>query len=74
MNVIWDSQRIKQGRKDSGLTAAVAANRLNITPEYLSMLENGKGQPSQRLISNMAAIYSRPVVYFLRHDASICET
>ncbi|HNQ15618.1 MAG TPA: helix-turn-helix transcriptional regulator [Pyrinomonadaceae bacterium] len=68
MASIWDANKIAQARNSSDLTAESAANVLGITPEYLSMLENGHRTPSQKLLSKMAVLYRKPVSFFLREE------
>lgn len=63
---IWEHANIRQARKDAEITAEMASELLKITPEYLSMLENGHRQPSQKLVAKMSAIYRKPVTFFLK--------
>ena len=44
MDSIWDEEKISKARCDAELTAEVAAERLDITPEYVYMIEGGKKQ------------------------------
>lgn len=44
-------------RKDKGLTQEQAAKILNITKEYLSMLETGERNPSDSLKEKMSKLY-----------------
>ena len=58
---------IKQLRTDVGLTQAVASKKLDITSDYLSMLETGKRTCSLKLINSMAKLYKvSPVDIFLK--------
>jgi transcriptional regulator with XRE-family HTH domain len=74
MNSIWDKDRISEGRKLSEMSAISAATLLNITPEYLSMLENGQRRPSETLISKMATLYRQPVSFFLKQEKNFAAT
>lgn len=62
---IWSSSNIVTARKAAGLKSLDAAKQLGITPEYYSSIENGKSQPSQKLILKLAELYQQPVVFFL---------
>lgn len=65
MESIWNNTALLEARREAKMLQDVAAGFLEITPTYLSMLENGKKQPSQKLIARMAALYSQPVTFFL---------
>lgn len=65
MNSIWDHNAMAEARKALGMAQDAAAGFLNITPEYLSMVENAKKSPSQNLVARMATLYCVPVVNFL---------
>lgn len=68
---IWDPARIQQARLDAAIPAKEATTRLKITRPYLSMLENGQKQPSNKLMARISHTYGRPVAYFLQTDAEI---
>lgn len=70
---IWDKSKIKQARKDAEMTAETAVSVLSITAEYLSMLENGHRQPSQKLIGKMSALYRKPTAYFLKEEKNFAS-
>lgn len=65
---IWDKTQIAQAREEAKMSAMSAASLLNIVPEYLSMIENGHRQPSQKVIQKMSVLYRRPVSYFLKPE------
>lgn len=44
-------------RKKNNLTQKQAVTKLNITKEYLSMLENGERNPSDALKEKMSKLY-----------------
>ena len=74
MESIWNNNAISKARTDAGLTAKAAAEILLITPEYLSMLENGKGVPSQKLLLRMSALYKVPLAGFLHPENYFVKT
>lgn len=65
MKSIWNHNLIQASRVAKGLQAKDAAKALNITPEYLSMVENGHSQPSQKLIIAMMQLYDCEISAFL---------
>ncbi len=65
---IWDNQKFIEARQAQNMAQNVAADFLDITPEYLSMLENGRKQPSQGLIDKMAKLYGISIAGFLRDE------
>lgn len=67
---IWNHKQIKKARVDFGKNLAETAKLLKITWQYLSMLENGKRQPSQKLIISMAALYGKTINFFLLAESS----
>lgn len=68
MASIWDKEQLKQARLESELNVKNAAERLEIRAEYLSMIENGHREPSQKLIAKMAELYRKPVGFFLERE------
>lgn len=68
---IWIKEKMRQAREDKKLSVKNAAELLDVTPEYLSMLENGHRQPSQKLISKMSEIYEQPAIYFLAGEKNL---
>ena len=56
------------------MSAAAAAERLNITPEYLSMLENGHRQASPKVAVKMSVLFGKPLSFFLKSDTEIAKT
>lgn len=47
------TDRINKIIKKSGLTKAQFAEKLNVTPAFISMLSSGKSKPSDRTISDI---------------------
>ncbi len=68
MDTIWNHNALLDARTKAGMTQTVAAEFLKITPEYLSMIENGKKQPSHQLIARLANLYSVTVAGFLHEE------
>lgn len=65
---IWNTEKLKQSRASSGLKAKDVAEKVDITPPYLSGIENGKYQPSAKLVGQLSAIYQMPIAYFLASE------
>lgn len=68
MTLLWDPTKFIQAREAKNLLVKDAAEALNITPEYLSMIENGKKNPSDKVITGMGELYDRTAAFFLRED------
>jgi len=58
------AQRLKEARKQLGLTQGEAATRLGISREYLSILESGKRQIPLRFLNKASQVYAVPVGWF----------
>ncbi len=56
------------------MTAPEAAERLNITPEYIYMIEAGKKRPGEDLVAAIASLYDLPIAYFLKNDVPAAKT
>lgn len=64
---------LKDYRLKKGLSQVHASRKLNITSDYLSMLENKKRTCSIKLINSMAVLYNiKPVDIFLEVNRTIC--
>ncbi len=64
---------LKEIRESTGLKQYEAAEKLDISKDYLCMLENGKRQPSNKLISRMSTLYDiNPEKIFLVCNRTIC--
>lgn len=58
--------KIKQLRLNAGYSQVEASKKLNITSDYLSMIETNKRRCSIKLINSMAKLYKvKPVDIFL---------
>ncbi len=65
---------MRKAREGMDITVKAAAIALNVTPEYLSMLENGHKQPSQKLILRMSSLYKKAVNFFLEPEKNLIPT
>lgn len=52
------NDRLKQVRKDSGLTQQQFADSLNVSRNYVALWEIGQREPSDRTISDICRVYS----------------
>jgi DNA-binding XRE family transcriptional regulator len=68
MDKIWDHTHIKLAREEAGISAVVAGDMLKVTPEYISMIEAGKKEPSFKLALKMTVLYRRPLAFFLLNE------
>jgi Zn-dependent peptidase ImmA (M78 family)/transcriptional regulator with XRE-family HTH domain len=57
-------QRLKEARETCGFKQEEVAQKIGITREYLSLLENGKRNPPLRMLQKLAELYGCPVSYF----------
>ena len=51
------STRIKQVRLDNNLSQALFAKALQVSPQHISLLENGKSNPSNMFIDHMCVVF-----------------
>lgn len=58
------SKAIKLMRTASGMKQKEVASKLSITPNYLSLVENGKREPSISFLKKLAALLNVPVALF----------
>ena len=66
--------KIQEIRQKTGLTQVEAAKKLNITKDYLSMIETGKRRCSFNLINLMAELYNeKPEIIFLAINRTYCS-
>lgn len=66
--MIWNYQKLRQARARTIPTIRAAARKLDITPEYLSMIENGHKSPSMKLVLKMSALYEADFMGFLEKN------
>ena len=57
--------RIKERRKEAGLSQEALADRINITPEYLGKIERGERMPSTPVLIELSKKLGRSIDYFL---------
>jgi transcriptional regulator with XRE-family HTH domain len=63
---------LKEIREEKGLTQIEASKKLEITKDYLSLLENSKRQPSIKMINKLAKVYrEKPEIIFLAINRTI---
>lgn len=66
-------ETLKDIREAIGLKQYEAAEKLDITKDYICMLEKGKRQPSNKLIIKMAKLYNTEASkIFLASNRTIC--
>ncbi|MEZ8363709.1 helix-turn-helix domain-containing protein [Vibrio cyclitrophicus] len=56
--------KIKGLRLESSLSLAETAEILDITPSYLSLIENGKKQPSKKILAKAAKQFDVSIASF----------
>ena len=59
------AQRLKYARERAGLTQAEASTRAEVGGSSLSEFEHGKREPSVSQLAGLAAVYNRPIGFFL---------
>ncbi len=57
------TKTLKELRESRDMTQEEAANEFEITKEYLSMLERGERNPSDKLKERMAVFYNVSIYY-----------
>lgn len=58
-------ERLRAKRLESNLTQEKVAEKLEISNEYVSKLENGKVQISLKRLADFSNLYMTPIEYFL---------
>lgn len=62
-------EAVKMTRTASGLKQKEIASRLSVTVNYLSLIENGKREPSLSILRSLARVLNVPVgLFFLWED------
>lgn len=51
------SKNLKDLRRSKGLTQKQVSEKIDVTPEYMYMLENGKRNPSDTLKKKLSNLY-----------------
>lgn len=57
-----------EARNNCDMSINTAVDALGIARGYLSMLENGKKQPSNEMIARMSELYGQPAAFFLNKE------
>ncbi len=65
------AERLKKAREEAGLTQEAFARSLDLSPEFISLLESGKRKPSLDTLSRMAAFFHRDMSYFLNEKEHV---
>ncbi|MBN1385191.1 MAG: helix-turn-helix domain-containing protein [Elusimicrobia bacterium] len=65
------SQRIRELRKQKGLTQKRLSQKFNTNPKYITQLEAGYRSPSSKLLKKFAEFFNVPLSYFLDENISI---
>lgn len=61
---MFSGKLIKKAREDRGLKALFVAKKSNISPWYLSMIENGKRSPALETLQSIADAVGTDVTEF----------
>lgn len=56
-------ERIRQLRKEAGLTQEALGKKLGVIKQTVSSWENGVSEPNSEILSNMASIFDIPIGY-----------
>lgn len=56
---------IRKCRRESGLTQEEVAERLGVTPDYVSKVENAQKHPSLKLLDKLATLYNMEMSEFI---------
>jgi len=67
-------RRIRELRRARGLTQAALAERLDITENYLGVLERGDRYPSLQLVETIAVVFDMPVFEVFRFPDEIFQS
>ncbi|MCL6559887.1 MAG: helix-turn-helix transcriptional regulator [Firmicutes bacterium] len=70
---MFSGRLIKKAREDRGLKASYIAKKANISPWYLSMIENGKRNPSLETLQAIASAVGVDVTEFFL-EAEVSDT
>jgi transcriptional regulator with XRE-family HTH domain len=57
--------RLRQARQDARLTQAEVGRRLGVRQAFVSKVENGERRLDPVELARFAAVYGKPVVWFL---------
>ncbi|MBQ9461480.1 MAG: helix-turn-helix transcriptional regulator [Clostridia bacterium] len=62
--------KIKQLRKQAGMTQSELAGRLGISPSAVGMYEQDRREPDRRILSKLCGIFGVSGDFFIRSDKS----
>ena len=62
--------RLKRLRSSKGMTAKEVAEKMGVSPSYISMLENGKSNYSLKTLMKLMSIYGETLSDFLKSSKS----
>ncbi|MDD5688519.1 MAG: helix-turn-helix domain-containing protein [Elusimicrobia bacterium] len=65
------SERIRELRKQKGLTQKQLAQKVNVVPKYIAHIESGFSSPSKKLLEIISKFFNVPLSYFLEEHISI---
>lgn len=57
--------RIRERRQKAGLTQEQLAEKLDVVPEYISRIENGRAQINLKRLGEISALLNTPIEYFV---------
>lgn len=63
-----NGKRIRQLRKETGLTQEALGKKLGVIKQTVSSWENGISEPNSEVLSNMASIFDVSIDYLLGND------
>ena len=58
-------ERLREARKEAGLSQEAAAAALGVYQKYISKVETGERRIDPIELQEMAELYGKPVMYFL---------
>lgn len=61
---MWNKEQFKKAREKAGLSVKGASVKLDISDVYLSYIEHGHRNPSNKLVDKMSKLYDTPINYF----------
>jgi transcriptional regulator with XRE-family HTH domain len=62
--------RLRQGRRDACLTQAEVGRRIGVRQAWVSKVENGERRLDPVELDRLAAVYGKPVAWFLAPDGA----
>lgn len=65
INYALIGQRIREKRQKAKLTQEDLSEKLNVAPEYVSRIENGRAQINLKRLGEISALLNVPIEYFV---------